>query len=457
MINRQNKEGEVSPSLQPSASLRSSATPSAGTPPQRPASFVASPQCAALYFQYRKHPQSTNTNISFGFRAHKLDIARLESALNQIIARHEQLRSNFTEENGVVMQTIAPHRRLTVTRFVGNDFRKFNQPFCLEQDLLMRAAVKGDTVLLSFSHIITDGLSMAIFFRELNELYEAPLTSACEQSPLATAPHIVDCRIENEIFSANEPYWLHVTENAPSPLMLPSDLLANDAARSYGGAGGSLIATFGAETTAAVRAMCRRLAITPFVFYITAFCVFLARTCHATDVITGTNIACRTKANLRAIGLFATVVPVRLHVPAAWTNAPCAQSPSAASPCAMPSADARDALLLEMHRHIRASLCHKHVDMASVLARKGLSDWRDLFRTLFTYEDARMANIRLGGEPCEFVPVPSSHAAADFNICLFPFKTESRLLLIYRTDLFSAKTAAAYLDEYMDIVAEMAQ
>lgn len=65
-----------------------------------------------LYDVYRRNPLSTDINLAFAFRAKKPDPAKLEEALNQIIARHENLRSNFFQKDGIVWQSIAPSRRL---------------------------------------------------------------------------------------------------------------------------------------------------------------------------------------------------------------------------------------------------------------------------------------------------------------------------------------------------------
>lgn len=387
-------------------------------------SFCASCLQTNLYRKYQQNPALTNTNLAFGFRTKNLDRAKLERALNHIISRHENLRSNFFEEDGVVWQQIHAKRQLTVEPFLDDDVRTFIRPFCLERDLLIRAAVQDDLVLLDFCHIITDGFSMAIFFRELNALY-------AEETLPFQPPRARDCLVPAAVLCANEPYWLHTLEKPFTPLALPADFAR---ASLYGGKGASLIATIGAKTTAAVRERCKQLRITPFVFYLSAFCLFLAKTCRTDDVITGTNFSCRNSHNLRAIGLFTTIAPVRVSVPATVN---------------------RDDFLLQMHAQVRTMLKHQQSDMDSVLAKKGLHDHRDVFRTLFSYEDARMADIRLGGKSCDFVPVPTKDAAFDCTLCFFPFKTKSAILYIYRSDLFRAQTAARYVDDYADMIATM--
>ena len=377
-----------------------------------------------LYDVYRKKPLSTDINLAFAFRAKKPDPAKLEEALNQIIARHENLRSNFFQKDGIVWQSIAPSRRLTLERFTEDDLHSFLRPFAIEKDLLIRAAIKDDLILLDFCHIITDGFSMAIFFRELDNLYSG---LALNYQPPAAA----DCQIDSASYQANKSYWQSLLQKPFTPLSLPADFPKKQV---YGGSGGSQIAWLSGRTTFAVRECCRKLSITPYIFYLSAFCRLLAKHAPGTDIITGTNVACRNKANLRSIGFYTTMLPVRLSISDRMSS--------------------RD-LLLAVNTYVRKMLRHQHMDLGQLLAEKNLQDYRDIFPTLFTFEHVKMAEIRLGGKACEFVPIPTRDSAFDCNLCCFPFKKKSGLLFIYRTDIFSKESAVRYLNEYMEILSEM--
>ena len=409
--------------------------------------FPASRLQANIFRLYRANPQNTDLNLAFGFRAGRLSVPRLERALNQIIARHENLRANFIEGSGTdtaammtqtahseqaptVWQKIAPSRTLLIEPFTSDNLRDFIRPFRLESDLLIRAAVKDNIVLLDFSHIITDGFSMAIFFRELDAFYSGKEVPG--QPPAAQ-----DCLVPDRIFSANEPYWLSQLEKPGAHTFLPADFART---QPYGGSGASKIAWLGKKLTKAVQNKCRSLKITPFVLYLTAWCLFLAKETKCADVLTGTNFSCRTKGNLRSIGLYTTIVPVRISVPPLPRTA--AQT---------------DTLLLAVHAHVREMLRHQQADMDSILEKKGLRDLRDVFSTLFTFEHEKMADIRLDGKKCEFVPIPTKDSGFDCNICCFPFKDEAALLLIYRKDLFTAKTASGFLTEFTDAIASLTE
>jgi len=379
-----------------------------------------------FYEVYRKNPLTTEINLAFAFRAEKINVPKLEQALNRIIDRHENLRSNFIEEDGKVWQTIFSERTLQVESFSSDDLRTFIRPFSLQSDLLLRAAVKENLILLDFCHIITDGFSMALFFRELNAFY-AGIT------PDYQPPAAKDCRIHSSLYETNRGYWQALLQKPFIPLSLPADFPKTHL---YGGSGGSQIAWLGKESALAIRNCCKALSITPYIFYLSAFCRLLARQNQTQDVITGTNFACRGKANLRSIGLYTSMVPVRLSLPE--------------------SMETKD-LLMTVNTLVKNMLRHQHLALDEILREKNLHDYRDIFPTLFTFEHEKMAEIRLGGEKCEFVPIPTRDSAFDCNLCCFPFKEKTGLLMIFRSDLFSKKSAAAYLDAYMDILAEMTE
>ena len=134
-----------------------------------------------------------------------LNVRALERALNEIVRRHESLRTTFSVLDGLPVQTIAPElkfelplvdlRRLgpagadtEVNRLATEEARK---PFDLAHGPLLRTKLlrvgEQDYVfLLSMHHIVSDGWSMGVFARELGVLYSA--FAAGQPSPLEELP-----------------------------------------------------------------------------------------------------------------------------------------------------------------------------------------------------------------------------------------------------------------------------
>ncbi|HEX2077170.1 MAG TPA: amino acid adenylation domain-containing protein, partial [Longimicrobium sp.] len=146
-----------------------------------------------LWFIDRLEPGSAVYNIPMAWRlGGALDQAALERALGEIVRRHEALRTVFREADGSPVQVIAPFggfalpvedlsglgeadREAAVRRRAGEEARR---AFDLSAGPLFRAALlrlgeEDHVLLLSMHHIVSDGWSMGVLFRELSALYEA--------------------------------------------------------------------------------------------------------------------------------------------------------------------------------------------------------------------------------------------------------------------------------------------
>ena len=118
-----------------------------------------------------------------------LDLKVLEKSLNEIVDRHEGLRTTFRAENGEPVQCVAPslHLKLPVvdiTKVAGPERRaeakrlateEAQRPFDLAAGPLIRTTLlhlgESDYILLvTIHHIVADGWSLTVFFRELGAI-----------------------------------------------------------------------------------------------------------------------------------------------------------------------------------------------------------------------------------------------------------------------------------------------
>ena len=373
-----------------------------------------------VFALWKKNKNDTGINLAFGFKTQNLNVDKLEYALNQIIVRHDRLRSSFCEENECVIRKISENCRLFIEHFASKNLSDFIRPFNLEKAPLLRVAVQGETVLIDICHIVTDGFSMAVFFSELNMFYSG--------QPVRYNPTPIPPDNESEL-SSNTEFWASQFKNPFLPLRLPADKKGN--AGLYGGDGSSLVHCIESSLTRRVQKVCRELSVTPFVFYFSAFMLFLAKESALDDVVTATNLSCRSPRTMRSIGLLARVAPVRFKLPESGT--------------------VKD-FLLSVSLSVKSALLHQQFDTDELLARMGFSDLRDFSRTIFTFEHERIADIRLDGKKCEFVPIPSRHSASDLTLCFFPFKNQGLILSIFRTDLFSHQQIRKFLRHYEKII-----
>ncbi len=197
-----------------------------------------------LWFLDRLEPGNSAYNISLAVNLKgQLDISLLEQSLNEIIRRHETLRTTFTTVNGQPVQIIASSLKLSLS--VINIELQSNvavqklltqqsqRPFDLMHGPLLRAKIlrlaqQEHILLLEMHHIISDGWSTEVFLQEIALLYQAFLTRSA--SPLAEISiqykdfaHWQRQWLEGEVLQTQLSYWKQQLEGIPAALKLPTD------------------------------------------------------------------------------------------------------------------------------------------------------------------------------------------------------------------------------------------
>jgi hypothetical protein len=176
-----------------------------------------------------------------------LDVDALEPSLNEIVRRHEILRTTFTAVDGQPMQVIAPTPNLNLTIKDLSDIPSSERdavamnltaeesqlPFDLSSGPLLRATLLrlGDSehlLLLFMHHIVSDGWSMGVLFKELSALYAA--LHSGHDSPLdeltiqyADYAQWQRERLSGAVLEQQLDYWKEHLRGAPALLELPSD------------------------------------------------------------------------------------------------------------------------------------------------------------------------------------------------------------------------------------------
>src|SRR5205823_6140723 len=149
----------------------------------------------SLWFIDQLDPGSNAYNVPVVLRLHgRIQPAILESALNEILRRHDVLRATFPAKDGRPAQLILPFEPRTLplenlrelspaqrdSRVRDLTREETHQPFDLTHGPLVRwrllsLAPEEHLLIITMHHIVSDGWSMAVFFRELQMLYEATL------------------------------------------------------------------------------------------------------------------------------------------------------------------------------------------------------------------------------------------------------------------------------------------
>ncbi len=287
-----------------------------------------------MWFLHQLQPDNTAYHISSPLRfAGPLDVGALHRAFAALVERHETLRSTFPEIDeqpaqviGEVGESVLPLvdlSRLEAARREAEAQRLVDEmakrPYDLARETGLRAALLRHapevcTLALTQHHIISDGWSMGIFYRELLTLYEA--FSAGEPSPLPPLPiQYVDFALwqqnylQGEVLEKQVSYWQHKLADLPPLVDLPTDR-PRQAILSF--RGGAVPLAVPPPLTGALREMARRERSTLFAVLLAGWKAVLSRSGVGTDVVVGSPNAARNRQEIEGlIGFFINMMVLR--------------------------------------------------------------------------------------------------------------------------------------------------
>ncbi len=263
-----------------------------------------------------------------------LSVSLLERCIEEMVRRHESLRTTFGSVEGRPVQIIAPELHIPVTLV---DLEAFFSPSQREAEaqrlaavesrrpfdlirgpllrvMLLRLAAADHVLLLTLHHIISDGWSMGVLLQELSVLYEA--YSSGRPSPLAElAIQYADFAqwqrqwLQGEVLDQHRQWWCEQLRGAPAQLELPADHPRPGVATFRGAVE---LFQFTSTLSEALKQLSQREGVTLFMILLAAFQTLLARYTGQSDIVVGTPIANRTRSELEPlIGFFVNTLVLR--------------------------------------------------------------------------------------------------------------------------------------------------
>ncbi|MFL5539299.1 MAG: condensation domain-containing protein, partial [Longimicrobiaceae bacterium] len=287
-----------------------------------------------LWFIDRLEPGSAVYNMPMARRlGGALDESALERSLSEIVRRHEALRTVFAEVDGSPVQVITPFDGFVVPaedlsglgeaereeavrrRFAEEAGRAFDlSAGPLFRAALLRLGAEDHVLLLSMHHIVSDGWSTGVLFRELWALYAAYREggeSPLPELPVQYADYAVWQReqLTGEALDRQLSYWRERLAGAPELLELPTDH-PRPAVQTYRGA--TVPVGLSLELLERLQALGQSEGATLYMTLLGAFQVLLGKYAGSGDVVVGSPIAGRTRGEVEGlIGFFVNTLVLR--------------------------------------------------------------------------------------------------------------------------------------------------
>ena len=287
-----------------------------------------------LWFLDQLEPGSAAYNVPVGVRLNvALDVDALGWAVGALVERHEVLRTRFGVVNGRPVQVVVPAVGIDVpvTDLSGVDAAgceaeaarlaavEAQRPFDLAVGPLLRVGLlrlgAAEWVLLvTMHHIVSDAWSVGVLFRELTELYEARRAgrpAGLPELPIQYADFAAWQRdwLQGDVLEEQLGYWRDQLAGAPAVLELPADH-PRPAVQSFAGRAHAF--ELDKRLADALNDLARRRGATLFMALLAVFKTLLFRYTGQRDLVVGTPIANRTRAELEGlIGFFTNTLALR--------------------------------------------------------------------------------------------------------------------------------------------------
>lgn len=284
--------------------------------------YPASPTQERMYFQHLLHKESASFNISIPLELRgNLDADRLEKSFQQLLDRHENLRTSFFLSDNGVTQKINEGYFFQLERMDANKypdletaFQSFTRSFDLSQESLFRAAllseVSGQNFLfVEVHHIVADKISFDVLFRDFKKIYFGE-----EISPLKFRYVDYASWIKSDLkeLEAQKSFWLEKLSGDLPQIDLPI-IQEREAIDILKVASQELVLE--QELYQAIRELSATEDVSDFMLFLSVYYLFLSKIVDSEDIIIGTEVLGRTHPELKDIvGNFINVLPLRMQI-----------------------------------------------------------------------------------------------------------------------------------------------
>ena len=414
-----------------------------------------------LWFLQQLEPESYVYNIPVALRIEgALNVPALEDAINQVIRRHESLRTSFRTVNGQTFQVVNPpfsvHLSPEVIQVAAEAMREreivvranreLQRAFDLTAGPLIRARLLrfADTdhaLLLTMHHIVADGWSIGVFLRDLGAYSDSSQGRRPDLPPLPIqyADFAAWQRHEkhNALLAAHVAYWKLQLAGVPPRLELPTDRPCPER-RAF--RGGNIPFLVSRKLQNALMQLGQNENATLFMVLLAAFNVLLHRYSGQEDISVGTPVAQRNRPEIEElIGFFVNTLVLRTQLSGGFT-------------------------FRELLRRVKeVSLgAFAHQDLPFEKVVEELHPQRNLgqsplFQVMLDLQNAPMELEQISGLRLSLVPVETETAKFDLTLTFSQSGQGLDAALEYSTELFDEATARRMVANFLTLLESIAE
>ncbi|MBU2709127.1 non-ribosomal peptide synthase/polyketide synthase, partial [Zooshikella marina] len=393
-----------------------------------------------------------------------LNVTALNQALNQLISRHESLRTCFAVEGGEAYQAIqaAPEvfsltqvdlqqtgAALQAEQLAQLRLSEAERPFDLQQGLMIRGqlvilAPEKHVLLLTLHHIAGDAVSLDILMHELDSLYQAYCqaeTDSLPALPIQYADYAVWQRnwLQGEVLQKQLQYWQTQLMDIPDVHSLPLDIPRPKEQSYTGEVYQQAVPT---KLTVAFRDFCQAQGVTLFMGLQAAFALLLSRYSGETDIVLGTPVANREQLEIEAlIGFFVNTLVLRTDL---------SGNPSFTE------------LLARCRETALDAYAHQQVpfeQLVEVLQPNRHLSHHPLFQIMLAVQTQDVTQQQLGDLVIEALAETSPTAKFDLTLNVLDNQADGQLAFYweYCTDLFAADTITRMSQHLLNLLERIIQ
>ena len=426
----------------------------------RPARLPLSPAQQRMWILNQFDTAAATYNLPLAVRlTGELDTSALTAAVDDVIRRHESLRTTFPSDDGGPRQVVLPptavsldltpqpieadHIAAAVLTLARDGFDV--AAGVAIRSRLLRSAADDHTLVLVIHHILADGVSMGPLARDVMLAYNARTEGLTPSWPELPVQYVDFTLWQHRVLgSENDPdsvaaqqvrYWQQTLDGLPAVLDLPTDR-PRPAVASHRGA--SVDFEISGSTGAALRELARQRGASMFMVVHAALATLLARLSGTEDIAIGTPIAGRGEEQLDdVIGMFVNTLVLRTQV----------------------DLETGFADLLTQTRAVDLG-AYAHGDVAferlvDILQPPRTQAYSPLFQVVLNFEPGLPDSFELPG--LTVTPVPLDPGIAQFELAFSitepaPDDNCLRGSLRYATDLFDRRSAQDLADRLVQIL-----